>query len=380
MPSAPTIAVATSCGRCTSASDTKEAPSAKSGAAARAASSATRVFPTPPGPVTVSTRVDRRLIRSTTASTSLPRAIVRFGGTGSRSRRGVTGSSAPAATFSAASWTRIARWRSASREPGSIPSRSTSARRAAWKASSASAWRPARYSASMSCACSRSLHACSRVSCRSSATSPAWRPAQRSGLDPQLERGEAQLLQALALRRRERRPRELGERRTAPQLEGLAQRRGGSVGIAGLQRPAPGGHAVLEPVQVERRDGPASGSPTASSPARPRRRAPCAAHDVDANRLDGSGRRILPPEGERQLVGRHPRLACSSNTASTARGRPPATATTPHSPRTSSGPRIENRIAPRGRYRAAPSCVARRRAVDERGRRANGPFAELKPD
>ena len=45
---------------------------------------------------------------------------------------------------SAGSWRRIASWRSRSAGPGSMPSSSSSARRASWNASSASAWRPAR--------------------------------------------------------------------------------------------------------------------------------------------------------------------------------------------------------------------------------------------
>ena len=58
MPSALTIAAGTSSGRCRAASDTKRAPSAKSASALRAASSASRVLPTPPGPVSVNSRTD----------------------------------------------------------------------------------------------------------------------------------------------------------------------------------------------------------------------------------------------------------------------------------------------------------------------------------
>ena len=55
-PRARSIATATSAGSSTPSSATNVAPSARSGASLRAASIATRVFPTPPGPVIVSTR------------------------------------------------------------------------------------------------------------------------------------------------------------------------------------------------------------------------------------------------------------------------------------------------------------------------------------
>ena len=75
---------------------------------------------------------------------------------------------------------RICWWSSRSPGPGSMPSPSTSAARAAWYASSASAWRPDRYSASISWArrCSRS--GCRRTSASSSPISSACRPSARS--------------------------------------------------------------------------------------------------------------------------------------------------------------------------------------------------------
>ena len=54
--------------------------------------------------------------------------------------------------------------------PGSMPSSSRRCRRAAWNAASASAWRPERYSASISSPRSRSRSGCSAMRCRSSAT------------------------------------------------------------------------------------------------------------------------------------------------------------------------------------------------------------------
>ena len=82
IPSALTIAAGTSSGRCSAASETKCAPSAKSAWTARAASTASRVLPTPPGPVSVSSRTDPARSRSPTATMSCSRPIVRLGGTG----------------------------------------------------------------------------------------------------------------------------------------------------------------------------------------------------------------------------------------------------------------------------------------------------------
>ena len=69
IPSALTIAAGTSSGCCSAASETKCAPSAKSAWTARAASKASRVLPTPPGPVRVSSRTDPARSRSPTAAT-----------------------------------------------------------------------------------------------------------------------------------------------------------------------------------------------------------------------------------------------------------------------------------------------------------------------
>ena len=82
IPSALTIAAGTSSGRCSAASETKCAPSAKSASTARAASRASRVLPTPPGPVSVSSRTEPARSRSPTAS--------------SRARGRSCGSAAPA--------------------------------------------------------------------------------------------------------------------------------------------------------------------------------------------------------------------------------------------------------------------------------------------
>ena len=82
IPSDSMIAVGTSCGRPTPASDTRCAPSAKSASKARAASSASRVLPTPPGPVSVSSRTELARSRSPIAASSSSRPMVRFGGPG----------------------------------------------------------------------------------------------------------------------------------------------------------------------------------------------------------------------------------------------------------------------------------------------------------
>ena len=70
-----------------------------------------------------------------------------------------------------------------------------SVRRARANASSASAWRPDRYRASISCPHSRSSNGCSAASDSSSATSSPVAPGRQVGVDPQQQRLQPLLLQ-----------------------------------------------------------------------------------------------------------------------------------------------------------------------------------------
>jgi hypothetical protein len=71
------------------------------------------------------------------------------------------------------------------------------------------------------------------------------------GLDTVLDRGGAQVLQARDLGRRERFERHVGQRRPAPLVERGPQRRGGTLGSAGCERPPAVLAQAFEPRQVE---------------------------------------------------------------------------------------------------------------------------------
>ncbi len=71
------------------------------------------------------------------------------------------------------------------------------------------------------------------------------------GLDPLLERGEAQLLEARDFRLRERLVREVGERVPAPQIEGVVEQFGGGRRISGGGRPRSLAELMLEALRVE---------------------------------------------------------------------------------------------------------------------------------
>ena len=87
-------------------------------------------------------------------------------------------------------------------------------------------------------------------------------PGGEVGLDAHLHGREVLLFQARDLSRRERRRGELGERRPAPQLQRLAQLRGGVLAASGRQRPAAVGDLALEALGVEL----AGHAPAGSSP------------------------------------------------------------------------------------------------------------------
>ena len=130
-PSASAIAAATSSGSLIGASSTSTTPSGNSSPSRSVASTASRVFPVPPGPVRVSRRTSpwlqqRRGSRAAPACGRRTRSSARAG---SARPSGATASAVRAS--SAGSWSRIARSRRRSAAPGSIPSVSTSVSRAA---------------------------------------------------------------------------------------------------------------------------------------------------------------------------------------------------------------------------------------------------------
>jgi hypothetical protein len=74
---------------------------------------------------------------------------------------------------------------------------------------------------------------------------------QEIGRDTVLERRDAQLLEADDLRLREREARELGQRGSAPQVEGFAQLRRREDGVAGDERASSLRRQALEPKHVD---------------------------------------------------------------------------------------------------------------------------------
>ncbi len=136
--SACAIAGTTSAGSVTAASETNATEPSNAGASRRASAIASRVFPIPPGPVSVTMRSPSPRMSAATSSSSRSRPTSDVSGSGS----GSVVSSCSGCAASDGSCSRIARSRSRSSVPGSIPSSSTSVRRASRYTASASAWRP----------------------------------------------------------------------------------------------------------------------------------------------------------------------------------------------------------------------------------------------
>ena len=131
-------------------------------------------------------------------------------------------------------------------------------------------------------------------------------PGGQVGVDAHLKRREVLLLQARDLRRRERRGGELGERRSAPQLQRLAQLRGRVLRASGRQRVAAVGDLAFEALGVElagayaeavagRRGDQHVG--VVERLAQPR--------DVDLDGLDRAGRHVLAPQRDREALRAH---------------------------------------------------------------------------
>ena len=87
----------------------------------------------------------------------------------------------------------------------------------------------------MSAARRRSRSGCSRTSAWSSPDELCVATEREVGVDPPLERRQAELFQAEDLRLRERFVREVGERRSAPEVESFAKQSCGQLG-RGLSR------------------------------------------------------------------------------------------------------------------------------------------------
>ena len=152
------------------------------------------------------------------------------------------------------------------------------------------------------------------------------------GLEAHLERDEAALLQARGLAGHERLVREVGEGRTAPQRERLAQRRRGVLRTARGERVA----AVLDEL-LEARGVELAGQDPQPSALRKRETWTCTV-------FSARGGASSPHRATARLSALTGSLACMSRRARTARGLAPPTATTPRRLRTSSWPRIRNSI------------------------------------
>ena len=134
---------------------------------------------------------------------------------------------------------------------------------------SASAWRPERYSASISCARRRSRSGSCATAASSSAISSAWRPQRQIGLDAALQRDHPALQDAVDLHARLGRLGQLGQRRPAPHAQPGTELGGGALGVARRQRLAsrtPGSARSARgraPPARPAADSPAHGSPAA---------------------------------------------------------------------------------------------------------------------
>ena len=121
-------------------------------------------------------------------------------------------------------------------------------------------------------------------------------PAEREvGLQPQLERGQAQLLQPPDLVARERLVLELRKRRPAPEPEGFAQQLAGRCGVTLPESFASPTQQSLEPLQVERARLDPQQVPSRPRLERTRIEQLAQLRDLNLHRLDRGGRRPLTP-------------------------------------------------------------------------------------
>ncbi len=145
------------------------------------------------------------------------------------------------------SWLRMANSRSRSSRLGSSPSSSRSGPAAAARASSASAWRPDRYRARASLACSPSRNGCSAASVRSSPTTCALTSEGEIGVDALLQHRRAVAPRASPPGRSPQ-PASTSstQRRATPERQCVGQRLAGRGGASRRQLDVPGGGQLLE--------------------------------------------------------------------------------------------------------------------------------------
>ena len=172
-------------------------------------------------------------------------------------------------------------------------------------------------------------------------------PEPEVGLDALLQAGEAPLLQPGDLSLGPLLVGEVGERRAAPEGEGLAQRRGRAGRVAGRQRRAPGRRQLLEAVEVEPpgRDVQEVARGRGSRSRRRRRRrpaAPAAAARCRPGRPGARSAGATPPRVGDQPLGRDHRVRAQQEERQQGSLPEPSERDARSPSRTSSGPRIRN--------------------------------------
>ena len=129
----------------------------------------------------------------------------------------------------------------------------------------------------------------------------ALMPEGQVRLDPQFERSHPQLLETRALVPRER-LRELGQRASAPEREGVAQQRSRLLGLALRERPASAGDRAFEASEVDlvvcRLEQVARSTRQES----PFRKCLAQLRDVDLHHLLCRFRHLLTPQGVHELL------------------------------------------------------------------------------
>ena len=187
---------------------------------------------------------------------------------------------------------------------GSIPSSSRSAARSSWKAASASACLPCRYSASISWRRGRSRSGWLATRACSSPATSRWRPSASSASTRSSTASEPELVEVCGRGRGER-LRELTERRPAPERARRREALGRRGGVAVGQRLAALLAQPLEPQQVDglRRDL----EPVARRARlqRPARQDLAELRDVDVHHLHRRGGHALAPQRVDERIDRH---------------------------------------------------------------------------
>ncbi len=198
------------------------------------------------------------------------------------------------------SWRRIACSRCWSSGLGSRPSSSTSVVRRSWYARSASAWRPARYRASISCAWGRSWSGSAAMSASMSPISAACCPRAISALDPVPDDRQPRLLEPGDRRGGEGLAGEVGQWGAGRQRLGSAEEPGRAGWVAAVERPSATPRETVESREVELvgldPKEVAAGAGEQSGLALPRLHDAAEARDVDLQRVLGRRRRRLAPE------------------------------------------------------------------------------------